>query len=41
LPSPTLRSGNGSAWIMGGSSIIRFSEFHLEWLAGGGQRLEV
>jgi hypothetical protein len=41
LPRPTLRSAAGSAGMMGGCSIFRFSELHLDRLAGGCQRLEV
>ena len=40
-PRPTLWTGSGSAWMMGGSAIIRLSELHLYGLAGGCQRLEV
>ena len=40
-PRPILRSGSGSAWMIGGSAIIRLSELHLYGLAGGCQRLEV
>jgi hypothetical protein len=38
---PILRSGSGSAWMIGGSAIIRRSELHLYGLACGRQRLEV
>jgi hypothetical protein len=40
-PKPAFCGGAGSAWITGGSFIIRLSEFHLDRLAGGGQGLEI
>jgi hypothetical protein len=41
LPRPTLLPAAGSAGTMGGCSIVRLSELHLDRLAGGCQRLEV
>ena len=41
LPRPTLRSAAGSAGMMGGCSIFRLSELHLDRLADGCQRLEI
>jgi len=40
-PNPAFCGGAGSAWILGGSFIIRLSQFHLDRLAGGQQWLEV
>ena len=40
-PSPAFGGAAGSAWMTGGSFILRLSEFHLDRLAGGCQRLEV
>jgi hypothetical protein len=40
-PNPAFRGSAGSAWITGGSFIIRLSEFHLDRPAGGLQRFEV
>ena len=40
-PKPALRAITGSAWMMGGSAIIRLSKLHLYGLAGRWQRLEI
>ena len=40
-PNPAFGGAAGSAWITGGSFIFSLSELHLDWLAGGGQRLEI
>ena len=40
-PKPALRAITGSAWMMGGCSMFRLLELHLDRLAGRLQRLEV